>query len=144
MRKYLNYTNEDIIKYAKEVYSIAGLLKKLDLKPTGGNYGNIKRKLQQLNVDCSHWTGQGWNREAQLKDWSEYTYGKTVKPHLIKKRGHKCEKCNNSMWLGGEIPLEIHHIDGDVTNNKELNLQLICPNCHSFTETYRKAKYLLN
>lgn len=34
------------------------------------------------------------------------------------------------------IPLQIHHIDGDCTNNKEENLQLLCPNCHSLTETF--------
>ena len=31
----------------------------------------------------------------------------------------------------------IHHIDGDYKNNNEDNLQLICPNCHSLTETYK-------
>ena len=34
------------------------------------------------------------------------------------------------------IPLQVHHIDGDCTNNKEENLQLLCPNCHSLTETF--------
>ena len=36
----------------------------------------------------------------------------------------------------GKIPLEVHHIDGDCTNNKEENLQLLCPNCHSLTENF--------
>lgn len=31
------------------------------------------------------------------------------------------------------MPLEVHHIDGNCTNNKEENLQLLCPNCHSLT-----------
>lgn len=34
--------------------------------------------------------------------------------------------------ITGEPPLHVHHIDGDATNNSEDNLQLLCPNCHSF------------
>lgn len=37
------------------------------------------------------------------------------------------------------IPLEIEHIDGNYLNNKEENLILICPNCHSLTSTYKGA-----
>ena len=36
----------------------------------------------------------------------------------------------------GKVPLQIHHIDGNCLNNKEENLQLLCPNCHSLTETF--------
>jgi len=32
---------------------------------------------------------------------------------------------------------ECHHIDGDKTNNILENLQLLCPNCHSQTNTFR-------
>ena len=50
----------------------------------------------------------------------------------------KCQKCG---W--GEknpytqtIGLEIHHIDGNCTNNRKDNLELLCPNCHSLTDNY--------
>ena len=39
--------------------------------------------------------------------------------------------------MGIEIPLEIHHIDGNHKNNKLENLQILCPNCHSLTTNYR-------
>lgn len=51
-------------------------------------------------------------------------------------RGHKCEICFNSSWLNKPINLEVHHIDGDNTNNELKNLQLLCPNCHSYTDNY--------
>lgn len=35
------------------------------------------------------------------------------------------------------IYLEIHHIDGDRTNNKGRNLKILCPNCHSGTKNFR-------
>lgn len=144
MRKYREYTDDDIIKISKEVYSIAGLLQGLNLKPAGGNYSNIKKLIQKLKIDTSHWTGMAWNKEKQLKDWSDYTRNRNVKLHLIKLRSHKCEKCNNTHWLDNLIPLEIHHIDGDRTNNELENLQLLCCNCHAATDFWRNRKKMVD
>jgi len=49
----------------------------------------------------------------------------------------KCERCGNTEWEGQAIPLEVHHVDGDKHNNALSNLQLLCPNCHALTPTYR-------
>ena len=38
---------------------------------------------------------------------------------------------------GRTVPLELHHIDGDASNNKLSNVVLLCPNCHSLTENYK-------
>ena len=59
------------------------------------------------------------------------------KPAIINLRGYKCECCNNIEWMGKPIPLELHHIDGDNTNNTLENLKLLCPNCHAQTDNYR-------
>lgn len=137
-RKYRNYTDEDLIRFSKEVFSMAGLMRKLDLKPVGGNYDSIRRLIQKLNIDTSHWTGQGWCKNKKLKDWSSYTRATNLKKHLISLRGNKCESCFNETWLGKPITLEIHHKDGDRTNNSLDNLILLCPNCHSQTDNWRK------
>lgn len=42
-------------------------------------------------------------------------------------------KVNNESGLS---ILQIHHIDGDATNNKEQNLQVLCPNHHAMTEHF--------
>ena len=47
-RKYKDYSDEDVIKYANEVRSMAQLLDKLGLKKAGGNYANMKRTLQRI------------------------------------------------------------------------------------------------
>lgn len=139
-RKYREYSDEDVIKYAKEVFSIAGLLEKLDLRKAGGNYSHAKKTLQRLNIDTSHWTGMGWSKDKQLKNWQDYTRANKLKPHLISKLGHKCQKCNLETWLENPIPLEIHHTDGDRTNNNLENLELLCCNCHSLTDNWRNKK----
>ena len=62
--------------------------------------------------------------------------GGVLLPHLIKLRGRKCECCHNTLWLNQPINLQVHHIDGDRTNNELNNLQLLCLNCHSYTDNF--------
>jgi len=134
---YKNYTDEQIIESAKAVKSMAQLLKSLGLRFAGGNYINMKRNLQRLNIDTSHWTGMAWNKGQQLKNYSEYTRAGNIKKHLVKTRGSACELCGLDAWRNQPILLELHHIDGDRTNNQESNLELLCPNCHSTTGNWR-------
>lgn len=137
MRKYKEYTDDDVRRVAAEVKSFAGFLRGLNLKQAGGNYAHGRKTLQRLKVDTSHWTGQGWNKAKQLKDWSDYSRVTHLKPHLIKLRGHKCECCELSEWREKPIGLEVHHMDGDRTNNELDNLQLLCGNCHHQTPNFR-------
>ena len=62
-----------------------------------------------------------------------------LKNKLIKAgiKENKCEICGISEWNGKPIKMELHHIDGDRTNHKLSNLMMLCPNCHSQTETFR-------
>jgi hypothetical protein len=137
----MKYTDEDVIRLVPEVKSVAQLLNKLGLRVAGGNYANMKRKLQLLKVDTTHWTGQAWSKDQQLKDWAEYAHPKHFRHHLIRVRGHRCEgKCRRKTWCGLPIPLEIHHIDGDRTNNTDSNLLLCCCNCHALTDNWRNRK----
>lgn len=140
MRKYRDYTDEQIVEYAKEVKSIATLLKKLGKRPTGGNYASMKKLLQKLGINTDHWTGQGWNKDQQLKDWKSYTKIEHLKKHLKKHKGLKCESCELTEWKNSSIPLEVHHVDGNRTNNSIENLQLLCCNCHALTDNWRGKK----
>lgn len=135
-----NYTDEDIIKAVKESATCAEALKKLNLKPIGGNYSTMKRKIGLLGIDSSHWTGKHWSKNKKLKDWKNYTRAVHMKRHLIKEMGNKCQKCLLSLWNNEAISIEVHHIDGDRTNNCIKNLQLLCPNCHAQTHNWRGKK----
>jgi hypothetical protein len=119
---------------------MAQLLGKLGLTKAGGNYANMKKTMQRLGVECDHWKGQLWSKGERLKDWSQYNRAGTLKPHLLKERGHKCERCHKSEWQGYKIPIEIHHVNGDKTKNDYDNLQLLCPNCHFLTDNFRNRK----
>ena len=50
---------------------------------------------------------------------------------------HQCEKCKLSEWNGKSISLELNHKDGNKHNHKLDNLEILCPNCHAQTPTYR-------
>lgn len=69
-------------------------------------------------------------REGTLKD------PKTIRRKVIEERGYCCERCGISEWNGEPIALQVDHTDGDATNNIPTNLRLLCPNCHSQTETW--------
>jgi len=62
-----------------------------------------------------------------------------IRRYLWEKYNGKCSRCGwNTPNPYVQRPiLEIEHIDGNSTNNNEENLDLICPNCHSLTATYK-------
>jgi hypothetical protein len=134
----LNYSTTQIKEAVKTSKSLAGVLRALGLLPVGGNYRTIKKRIKELNLDTSHFTGKAWiSKGAEVKKFDDLTTAQAIKKRLINERGHRCECCRKEMWLGGKIILEIDHINGDRDNNSRENLQLLCPNCHALTPTYR-------
>lgn len=134
----LNYSTTQIKEAVKTSKSLAGVLRALGLLPVGGNYRTIKKRIKELNLDTSHFTGKAWiPKGAEVKKFDDLTTAQAIKKRLINERGHRCECCRKEMWLGGKIILELDHINGDRDNNSRENLQLLCPNCHALTPTYR-------
>ncbi|HKH18749.1 MAG TPA: HNH endonuclease [Solirubrobacteraceae bacterium] len=48
----------------------------------------------------------------------------------------RCERCGLTEWLGRPAPLQLHHVNGDGQDNRFENLQILCPNCHSLTDSW--------
>ena len=146
-------TREDYEKAIKSSHSIAEALRKLGVIDRGGNYRIIKIAAEKYGIDTSHFTGRGWNAgmkfgpkpkeklEEILVQHSNYQSYK-LKNRLLYEglKEHKCEGCQRTEWEGEPIPLELHHINGDNTDNRIENLQLLCPNCHALTDNYRGRK----
>jgi len=48
----------------------------------------------------------------------------------------RCEACGITHWRGRKLSIQIHHKNGDGTDNRLQNLVFLCPNCHSQTDTF--------
>lgn len=75
----------------------------------------------------------------KIENGNTTLYYKNYKNYLIYKHGEKCMKCgwNEKNPYSGKIPIELEHKDGNSENNSLDNLELLCPNCHSLTKTYK-------
>ena len=133
---------ENFIKICNESESMSQASQKLGL-----HFNTFKRYAIQFGCYNTNQAGKGMhktsNRNINVYDILDGKYPQyqtfKLKNKLfeagIKKK--KCECCGLSEWNGLPIPLELHHIDGDRTNHKLDNLQILCLNCHAQTETFR-------
>ena len=156
MKEY--YKKENLEKIVKESFSLSEVLRKIGLADKGSNFATLSKYINLYDIDTTHFTGQTWNKglknvdktaRVKLKDiLKEDTNFKcdTLKKRLLAEGilEYKCgnPSCGISEWQGKEITLELHHINGNHYDNRIENLILLCPNCHSQTESYRK-RYLI-
>lgn len=66
----------------------------------------------------------------------------TVKKLILRHRliKLKCGQCGVSKWRGRQLPLQLHHKNGNSLDQRLSNIEFMCPNCHSMTENHSKKK----
>lgn len=145
------YTDEEFINAVKGSFSIAEVLRKIGVRPTGGNYHLAKNRIKNLKLDTAHFFGQSylkgkkhsWAKKTPLSEIlienSTYCSVSFLKKRLFKENilEKKCYGCGIKEWLGKELALELEHKNGNKFDNRLENLTILCPNCHSLTKTYR-------
>ena len=147
----LKYSKNDIESIVLGSRSKRECLLKLNLKPYGGNYRVLDKYLKLYNISTSHFLGQGWNvgkSPADIKPIDMYFNNEIpitsykLKKRLLKEgiKSNCCENCKLEFWNNKPIPLELHHINGNNSDNSLSNLMLLCPNCHALTDNYRNRK----
>lgn len=134
-----------ICSIISECFNINQVCKRLFLRNTTTNYKRIKKIIEKYNVDTTHFsnieesnkTNKKLEKEEIFVENSQIQTSK-IRNYLFKfnKKEKKCECCGNTEWMGKQIPLQVHHINGDNTDNRIENLQILCPNCHAQTDTY--------
>ena len=62
-----------------------------------------------------------------------------LKVKLLKSglKSNDCEECGqNEIWNNKKLIMHLDHINGKSDDHRIENLKMLCPNCHSQTETY--------
>ena len=149
----LREREEYYIRLIRESESLIEVCRKAGIVPTTGNYDTLKKVITNNSVDISHFKRVG-GTSTKKRELSEYLVkGVKVSSFKLKNRlleegikEHRCEnpECGRTEWNGKPIPLELHHINGDNTDNRLENLQILCPNCHAFTDNYSGKNQKLN
>lgn len=143
MGKHKRFTDDDIINASKCSISASAAAEMIGISP-----GAYKRHASRLGVFITNQAGKGMAkpindyRKINLKEILEgkhpsYQTNK-LRMRLLSEgiKEHRCEMCYITEWMNKPAPLELDHIDGDRYNHKISNLRLLCPNCHSQTDTY--------
>lgn len=111
---------------------------------------NCKSEINRKNKFCSNKCQKEYEYNKYIYEWKsgiknglrgKYQISQHIKRYMFLKYKSSCARCGWSKInpFTGIVPLEVEHIDGNYLNNKEENLILLCPNCHSLTSTYKGA-----
>lgn len=130
--------------------SIAEVIEKIGLDPYNGNHKTLNQRIKEekFNLTLLEQNRITKNKQIGIKkiiplsniltENSNYERSK-LKKRLVEKGllKYECCKCKNTgSWLGKPISLQLDHINGVNNDNRLENLRIMCPNCHSQTETY--------
>lgn len=137
---------EQLIKLAKEASSLTDILRKQGKSPSGAALTVLKTKLETYEIPYFFIRTTDPVKQIPLfeilKKDRPYPSSK-LKRRLIEEglKHDVCEICGQvPEWNGIPLTLQLDHINGDHNDNRLENLRIVCPNCHTQTETFGNKK----
>jgi hypothetical protein len=146
------YSKEEFTQAWLSSRTVGEVARKLGCNCSGGGYVVLRTAAREMKLPTDHMikyglnTGPGYNQakfipllEILVED-STYTNITRLKIRLLREGllEVKChgEGCGLTEWRGKPISLQLDHINGKNLDHRIENLRLLCPNCHSQTDTF--------
>ena len=144
---------QEFSELCKTKSSLAEILRYFNLHVGAGNYKTLKNRIKEEKIDINHISiGLDSNKNRKFpqrrKTKEEVLSNIFIKGSRIKGPNLKAyakrfdllkQEClcgQGEQWNGKKLVLQLDHINGDSSDNQILNLRLLCPNCHSQTDTF--------
>ena len=147
-------SHDEFQRLLDESQSVSSLLRSLNLNDRSGNHRTVLKRLEEEIFtldkfrenrkldDATRGKRVGALRAVPLTRIlvQNSTYPKSKLKHRLFKDGlleNCCHICGlPPTWNGQPLSLQLDHINGVSNDNRLENLRIVCPNCHTQTETY--------
>ena len=134
---------EELENLVKESSSLAEVLRKQGKSGSGTSIKILKEKLDNYGISYLFLNEKTIpSKQTSLKDIliKNRPYNSSrLKKRLVSEglKEDKCEICGcPNEWNGKPLILQLDHINWDHDDNRLENLRILCPNCHSQTDTF--------
>ncbi|MER6532625.1 HNH endonuclease signature motif containing protein [Streptomyces sp900105755] len=142
---------EELRTAVAESVSIAMTLRLLRRPDTGTQRALLRQWITEEGLSTAHFLGQAHQRGKPRPDKArrpedilvKHDGTRRTRTALLRRALRKvgvpdvCAECGvGSEWLGKPMTLEVDHINGDWSDDRQQNLRLLCPNCHAITSTW--------
>lgn len=157
MNKIKTIDLQELKNIVKDSRSWNQLGKKFNINIGGNGKKSLIKYFEKNEIDISHFKGMNWAKGLKRPDSSHPVYslekllvknGHYITSNRLKNRlltmnmlKYECsmEYCKINTWRNNHLVLHLDHINGDPFDNRIENLRLLCPNCHSLTDTFCKT-----
>lgn len=153
------WTDQQLAEAVAAATSLNGVFTHLGLSVGGSVWRRMQDHIVRLGLDTSHWNPRGVQpgrrgakrpspidddrpprplEEVLVRDPTYAGCSSQLRDRLVDEGllEWRCAACGLQEWKEVRAPLQLDHINGDPTDNRLVNLRLLCPNCHALTPTY--------
>lgn len=145
------WTREILAEAVAACTTMNDVLRHLGVEVVGGQHTHISRRIRVFGIDTSHFGTRarpGRRTVAQeLLAVQDPAGARRVQGDRLKRAMResgvedRCALCGTGpVWRDRPLCLEVDHVNGNWRDNRLENLRLLCPNCHSTTDTCRRRR----